>query len=87
MTQPTERLAKVIARSGRASRREAERLVVEGHVKVNGEIVRHPGTPVDPANDLIRVKGRKLPEAPPPVYYVLNKPRGLVTTRGRRRRV
>ena len=75
-----ERLARVIARSGRASRREAERLITEGLVQVNGEVILHPGHPVTP-RDHIRVEGRALPAAPPPVYYVLNKPKGFITTR------
>ncbi len=76
-----ERLARVIARSGRASRREAERLITEGMVQVNGETVLHPGHPVNPATDHIRVDGRPLPTPPPLVYYLLNKPKGYITTR------
>lgn len=77
----TERLARVIARSGRASRREAERLITEGQVQVNGETVLHPGHPVDPSKDHIRVEGRALPKPPPLVYFLLNKPKGYITTR------
>lgn len=77
----TERLAKLIARSGRASRREAERLIVEGKVEVNGEVVLHPGTPVDPDTDKIRVEGKGLAGPSAHVYYLLNKPRGFITTR------
>lgn len=77
----SERLARVIARSGRASRREAERLITEGLVQVNGEVILHPGHPVDPGKDHIRVEGRPLPAPPPLVYYILNKPKGFITTR------
>lgn len=77
----TERLGKLIARSGRASRREAERLIVEGKVEVNGEVVLHPGHPVDPDRDKIRVEGKGLPAFAPFVYYLLNKPKGFITTR------
>lgn len=77
----TERLARVIARSGRASRREAERLITEGQVQVNGELILHPGHPVNPATDHIRVEGRALPAPPPLVYFLLNKPKGYITTR------
>jgi len=76
-----ERLAKVIARSGLASRRAAERLVIEGHVQVNGEVVHHPGHPVDPDRDAIRVDGRALPAVPHRVWYVLYKPKGYITGR------
>lgn len=77
----TERLARVIARSGRASRREAERLITEGQVQVNGEVILHPGHPVNPGVDHIRVEGRPLPAPPPLVYFLLNKPKGYITTR------
>lgn len=77
----TERLARVIARSGRASRREAERLITEGQVQVNGETVLHPGHPVNPETDHIRVDGRPLPAPPPLAYYLLNKPKGYITSR------
>ena len=77
---PTDRLAKVIARTGRASRREAEGLVAEGRVRVNNEVATHPGQPVDPARDEIRVDGKPLPSVAPHVYYLLNKPKGVITT-------
>lgn len=76
----TERLAKVIARRGVASRREAERLIEDGHVHVDGETVYHPGTPVTGRED-IRVDGKPLPPPPRHVYYLLYKPRGTITGR------
>lgn len=76
-----ERLARIIARSGRASRREAERLVTEGLVQVNGEVVLHPGHPVDVERDHIRVDGAPLPPPPPLIYLLLHKPKGYITTR------
>jgi len=76
-----ERLAKVIARSGLASRRAAERLVSEGRVTVDGQQVHHPGHPVDPTADDILVDGKPLPPLPPRAWYVLYKPRGTITTR------
>ena len=75
----TERLARVIARSGRASRREAERLVEEGRVTVNGETVHHPAHAVHPSKDDIRLDGKRLPKAPPRTTVLLYKPRGTVT--------
>jgi len=76
----TERIQKVLARAGLASRREAERWLAEGRISVNGAIVTEPGTKVDPEVDHIRVDGRKLRPEPKHVYYLLNKPVGFVTT-------
>ncbi|MCB9779081.1 MAG: rRNA pseudouridine synthase [Alphaproteobacteria bacterium] len=76
-----ERVAKVIAATGLASRREAERLVEDGRVEVNGEVVWHPAHMVDPAVDNVKVDGKPLPEPPPKVYYLLYKPRGYITGR------
>jgi 23S rRNA pseudouridine2605 synthase len=77
----TERLAKVIARAGVASRREAERLIEDGLVTVDGEVVFHPGTPVDARANVIKVRGDQLPPPTPLVYYLLYKPRGTITGR------
>ncbi len=63
-----------------ASRREAERWIAAGRVSVNGAVVRSPGARADPARDLIRVDGRRLPRRRSPRAYVLHKPRGVVTT-------
>ena len=80
MEDGTERLAKVLARRGVASRREAERMIAEGLITVNGSV--SDGTvPVDPEVDHIRVDGRPLPDEPPKVYFVLYKTRGAITTR------
>jgi pseudouridine synthase len=76
-----ERLQKVLARAGFASRRGAEALMQEGRVTVNGAIVRELGTKADPGQDDIRVDGVRVKVASEPVYIVLNKPRGVVTTR------
>lgn len=75
-----ERLARLMAHRGVASRREAEEMIAEGRVKVNGKVVRKTCL-VDPAHDEIRVDGKPLPEAPPHVYYLYFKPKGLLTTR------
>ncbi len=74
------RLQKVIAAAGLASRREAENMIVEGRVEVNGRAVTELGTRVDPEHDLIRVDGSRLPPARHHVYLALNKPRGVVST-------
>lgn len=76
-----ERLAKILAARGVASRREAERLIADGHVAVNGVVVTHPGHPTDPRRDHIRIDGKGLPKAPARVYLLLNKPKGYITGR------
>ena len=75
----TERLQKLIARSGLCSRRAAEELLAVGRVRVNGE-VSALGDRADPACDRIEVDGKPLAAAPELVYLMLNKPRGYVTT-------
>ena len=76
-----ERLQKLISRAGVASRRAAETLIVDGRVSVNGQTVRELGTKADPAQDEIRVDGRRIKSAARPRYILLNKPRGYVSTR------
>lgn len=75
----TERLQKLIARSGLCSRRAAEELLAAGRVCVNGEVAAL-GDRADPACDRIEVDGKPLAAAPELVYVMLNKPRGYVTT-------
>src|SRR5678815_6014887 len=72
-----ERIQKVLARAGLASRREAERWLAEGRITVNGAVVTQPGTRVDPEHDHIKVDGRRMREAGRRVYYLLNKPDGF----------
>src|SRR6478609_1299111 len=74
------RLQKLLALAGIASRRRSEELMLGGQVEVNGEVVTRLGTKVDPANDLIRVAGKRLPPISEKVYLALNKPRGVVST-------
>src|SRR5262245_5490905 len=73
-----ERLQKIVARAGVASRRAAEELILAGRVRVNGVVVTALGTKVD-RGDKVEVDGRRL-VAEAPVYIVLNKPRGVVST-------
>lgn len=75
-----ERLQKVIARAGVASRREAERLIRDGRVSVNRKTVTTLGTKVDPACDVIVVDGKKLTGPPAHLYILLHKPPGYVST-------
>jgi len=74
-----ERLQKVLARAGVASRRASEELILAGRVRVNGRIVTELGTKVDPHKDRVEVDGKRL-VAEKPVYYVVHKPREMVTT-------
>jgi 23S rRNA pseudouridine2605 synthase len=74
-----ERLQKVLAATGWGSRRVCEDLIAAGRVTVNGEVAEL-GRRVDPDNDLIEVDGGPVGVKPGLVYYLLNKPRGVVTT-------
>jgi len=86
----SERLQKLLAHAGVASRRACEDLIREGRVSVNGHVVTRLGEKADPAQQDIRVDGRRV-RCEAKVYYALNKPRGVVCTRaegeGRRRAV
>lgn len=73
------RLQRFLAQAGVASRRKAEELIVAGRVKVNGQTVTELGTKVDPDRDKVFLGGKRL-LAERPVYLMLNKPRGYVTT-------
>ena len=73
------RIAKALARSGLCSRREAERWIAEGRVRVNGQVLASPARDVGP-KDRIEVDGEALPEAEPPRLWRYHKPKGLVTT-------
>jgi pseudouridine synthase len=75
------RLNKILAQAGLASRRGGDRLVREGRVAVNGEIVTTPGLVIDPAVDRVLVDGQQLPPPTAAEYVLLHKPRGYVTTR------
>lgn len=75
-----ERLQKILAQAGVASRRAAEQIILEGRVEVNGQTVTELGMRADPSRDHIRVDGKLLHGPEPQRYFVLNKPRGYVTT-------
>src|SRR5437762_9576586 len=74
-----ERLQKIIARAGIASRRHAEQLILSGQVRVNGHVVRELGTKADAATDRIEAAGRVVKEQERRVYLVLNKPPEVVS--------
>ncbi len=75
-----ERLQKILAQAGVASRRKAEEMIEQGRVQVNGKVVTVLGTKADAGRDHIRVDGKLLQGAERLRYFVLNKPRGFVTT-------
>lgn len=77
-----ERLAKVMAARGIASRRAAEQLILEGKVTVRGRLISHPGEPVDPKEEDIVVDGVRAPAASSrKAYYLYYKPKGYIVTR------
>jgi pseudouridine synthase len=76
-----QRLQKVLAQAGVASRRAAERLIADGRVSVNGKTVTEMGTKADPSTDDIKVDGRRLHAPERKRYILLNKPAGYVSTR------
>lgn len=76
-----QRLQKFLAHAGVASRRSAEGLIAAGRVRVNGSVVTEPGTKVDPVRDAVKVDGvRVRASSSSRVVFVLNKPKGYVTT-------
>ncbi len=75
-----ERLQKVLASAGIASRREAEQIIASGRVGVNGVIVTEMGFKADPATDVITVDGKRISSETTRIYVMLYKPAGYVTT-------
>jgi pseudouridine synthase len=78
-----ERLQKLIAAAGIASRRHAEEMIAAGEVTVNGKVITEPGTKADPERDHIKVRGRlinQLIKSREKFYVLLNKPRGYLTS-------
>ncbi|MCX2929789.1 pseudouridine synthase [Mycobacterium sp. CVI_P3] len=74
------RLQKVLSQAGVASRRVAERMIVDGRVEVDGQIVTELGTRVDPARADIRVDGTRIVLDDTMMYLAINKPRGMHST-------
>src|SRR6201994_3075978 len=74
------RLQKVLSQAGIASRRAAEKLILDGRVEVDGQVVTELGTRVDPDASLIRVDGARIAVDDSQVYFALNKPRGMHST-------
>lgn len=74
------RLQKYMASSGIASRRKCEEYILQGKVKVNGEVITELGTKINPLNDKVEFEGEKIGKEEKFVYILLNKPIGYVTT-------
>lgn len=74
------RLQKYLAQCGIASRRKAEVMIAEGRVSVDGEIVENMGVKIDPESHTILVDGKPIVPEKQKIYFLLNKPRGYVTT-------
>lgn len=75
-----ERLQKILARAGVASRREAEKMILEGRVRVNGVVIDRLGSKADPLKDHIKVDGKRIRSLEPKVTLLLNKPKGYVSS-------
>jgi len=75
-----ERLQKILAAAGVASRRKAEEIIAAGRVRLNGKVVTEQGTKADAEHDAILVDGKPIQRQEKLVYYLLNKPKGYVTT-------
>jgi 23S rRNA pseudouridine2605 synthase len=80
MMMPLERIQKILAQAGIASRREAERLILEGRVRVNGRLVDALGAKADPSKDHIKVDGKRIGGLESKVAILLNKPRNFLST-------
>lgn len=79
LIQEPERIAKVMARAGVASRRDSEAMIAEGRVSVNGKVLESPALDIGP-NDVVLIDGEPLPARERTRLWLYHKPRGLVTT-------
>lgn len=75
-----ERLQKFLANNGIAARRKCEEYIVDGRVKVNGEVVTQLGVKINPDKDIVEFDGKVVNKSEKKVYILLNKPIGYVTT-------
>ena len=80
MTNEPMRLQKFLARGGVASRRASEKLILEGRVSVNGQVVVELGTRVDPSTDEVKVDGKLVALGRDSVVLMLHKPAGYLTS-------
>ena len=75
-----ERLQKYLANNGIAARRKCEEYILEGRVKINGQVVTELGTKINPEIDVVEFDEKKVEKVEQHVYILLNKPIGYVTT-------
>jgi 23S rRNA pseudouridine2605 synthase len=75
-----ERLQKILAHAGIASRRHAEEMIQTGRVTVNGHLITELGSKADPSEDVIKVDGKKLKHPERPLYILLHKPKNVMST-------
>src|SRR6516225_7676267 len=75
-----ERLQKILAHAGVASRRHAEEMIQAGRVSINGHVVTELGSKADPDTDVIKVDGKKLRRPERHIYILLNKPKNVMST-------
>ncbi len=78
-TKTGERIAKIVARAGLCSRRDAEEWIVQGRVAVNGRVINSPALDIT-ASDVVTIDGKPLPERERTRLFLYHKPRGLMTT-------
>jgi 23S rRNA pseudouridine2605 synthase len=78
--EATLRLNKLITTAGIASRRDADKLIIDAEVSVNGAIVTNPGTKVSPGVDSVKVSGKLITRKEPKAYYIFHKPPKTVST-------
>lgn len=81
MDEQLQRLQKILAQAGFGSRRACEQLILQGRVRVNGQVVTQLGVKADPRADLIEVDGKRVLPPGEHTYILLHKPAGVVTTR------
>ena len=74
------RLQKFLAHAGIASRRKSEELILQGQIKVNGNVVSELGSKINPQEDVVTYRNKIVSKPEDKVYYMLNKPLGYVTT-------
>src|SRR5207247_10561282 len=75
-----ERLQKILAHAGVASRRKAEEMIQQGRVSVNGHVITELGSKADPGEDVIKVDGKKVRPPQRHVYILMNKPKNVMST-------
>jgi len=74
------RLNKFLSQAGIASRREADRLITEGRIKINSQVIQELGYKIDDQKDRIEIDGREVRQEQTPIYLMLNKPKGYLAT-------